>query len=157
MKINTAFAIAALVGTSILPVIGNAQSRYDRNNDRRNDSRYDRRSDTRYDRSESWRSPRQEADRRQQTKNEWRNLAIGSGALSVLGLLQKDKTLFFGGAAGALYSAYRYEQDRKSQSKLERGRASFFDRDHFYRDGVRYERRTVTKGGQRYFQFQRGR
>ncbi len=94
-------------------------------------------------------------DRRQQTKNEWRNLAIGSGLVGVLGLLTKEPTLTFAGAAGALYSAYRYEQDRKSQSSLARGRAFYFGQPYFYRNGQRFDRRTVTKNGQRYYQFVR--
>ena len=92
-------------------------------------------------------------DRRQDKKNEWRNIAIAAGALGVLGLLKKDNTLFFAGTAGALYSAWRYEQDRKSQNKLNRARASYFSRSHFYRDGNRYNRRTVKKNGKTYYQF----
>lgn len=95
------------------------------------------------------------SDRRQQTKNEWRNLAILSGAVSVLGLVQKDNRLVFAGAAGALYSLHRYEQDRKSQSKVDRLRASYFSQPYFVRDGRRYDRRMVTKSGQRYYQFVR--
>lgn len=100
-------------------------------------------------------SPRYQtqSDRRNQTKNEWRNLAIGSGVVGVLGLLTKEPTLTFAGAAGALYSAYRYEQDRKSQSQLDRARAHYFSQPYFYRDGRRYDRRTVVKNGQRYYQF----
>jgi hypothetical protein len=94
-------------------------------------------------------------NRRQDKKNEWRNIAIGSGALGILGLLKKDNTLFFAGTAGALYSAYRYEQDRKSQSKLSRARASYFSRPYFYRDGVRYNRKTVMKNGKKYYRFVR--
>lgn len=92
-------------------------------------------------------------DRRQDTKNEWRNLAIGAGLVGVLGLLKGDDTLTFGGAAGALYSLYRYEQDRKSQNSHSRARAHYFSQDHFYRDGVRFNRREVNKNGQRYYQF----
>lgn len=94
-------------------------------------------------------------DRRQSKKNEWRNIAIGSGALGILGLLKKDNTLFFAGTAGALYSLHRYEQDRKSQSKLNRTRANYFSKSYFYRDGKRYERRLVTKNGQKYYRFVR--
>ncbi|MBV6457673.1 MAG: hypothetical protein HONBIEJF_00790 [Fimbriimonadaceae bacterium] len=93
--------------------------------------------------------------RRQKHKNDWRNIAIGSGILGVLGLLNNDKTLTFVGAAGALYSLHRYEQDRKSQSSLNRARATYFSRTHFYRDGVRYNRKTVTKNGKKYYQFVR--
>ena len=94
-------------------------------------------------------------NRRQQKKNEWRNIAIASGGLAVLGLLSKDSTLTFVGATGALYSAYRYEQDRKSQSKLARTRAAFFSRGYFYRDGRKYVRKTTWKGGKKYYYFVR--
>jgi hypothetical protein len=128
-------------------------SRYDNRNDswrqtNQNDGRYDNRNSTTYQR---------EQDRRQQTKNEWRNIAYGAGAVALLGLLQKDNRLVFGGAAGALYSLYRYEQDRKSQNSLDRARAHYFANDHFTRDGVRYDRRLVTQNGQRYYQFVRAR
>jgi hypothetical protein len=96
------------------------------------------------------------SNRRQQTKNEWRNIAYVSGAVGLLGLLKKDNRLVFAGAAGTLYSLYRYEQDRKSQSSIDRARASYFSRPYFVRDGRRYDRRVVTKGGQRYYQFVRG-
>ena len=142
MKLSTTFALAAIATATALPMVAPAQSR-------RNDDRYDRRdhrNDNRYDR-------RNESDRRQQTKNQWRNIAIGAGAVGLLGLLNGDKTLTFGGAAGALYSLHRYEQDRKSQNSLDRTRSRYFDRDHFYRDGARYDRRTVTRNGQRYYQF----
>lgn len=96
-----------------------------------------------------------ESARRQQTKNEWRNIAIASGAVAVLGLLNKDNRLVFAGTAGTLYSLYRYEQDRKSQRTVDRLRAQYFSRPYFYRNGVRYERRLVTKNGQKYYQFVR--
>ena len=95
------------------------------------------------------------SDQRQKTKNEWRNIAYLSGGVALLGLLQKDNRLVFAGAAGALYSLYRYEQDRKSQSKIDRLRASYFSQPYFVRDGRRYDRRLVTKNGQRYYQFVR--
>lgn len=93
--------------------------------------------------------------RRQDKKNEWRNIAYVAGGLGVLGLLKNDKTLFFAGTAGALYSAYRYEQDRKSQSKLQRTRAAYFSRSHFYRDGKKYVRKTTWKNGKKYYYFAR--
>lgn len=92
---------------------------------------------------------------RQDKKNEWRNIAIASGALGLLGLLKKDNTLFFLGAGGALYSAWRYEQDRKSQSKMARLRASYFSRTSFTRDGRTYVRKTVWRNGKKYYQFVR--
>jgi hypothetical protein len=102
-----------------------------------------------------WEQLRQDAERRQKTKNEWRNLAIAGGAATIYGLLKKDKTITFAGAAGALYSLNRYEQDRKSQSQMNRARASMFSRTSFTRDGRRYERRLVKKNGQKYYQFVR--
>lgn len=124
------------------------------NNDRWRNDRNDRWNDNRWQNNNNrWQTPRQESERRQQTKNEWRNLAIGAGAVAILGLLQNDSRLVFAGAAGALYSAHRYEQDRKSQNKLDRARAHYFSQSHFYRDGKRYDRRVVTQNGQKYYQF----
>lgn len=96
-----------------------------------------------------------QSKRRQQTKNEWRNIAILSGAVAALGLLEKDNRLVFAGAAGALYSLDRYEKDRKSQSKIDRARASYFSKGSFYRNGKHYTRRTVKKNGKTYYQFVR--
>ncbi len=93
--------------------------------------------------------------RRQQTKNTWRDIAIGAGALGVYGLLKHDSTLTFAGIAGALYSANRYEQDRRSESRMDRARASMFSRGSFYRNGHRYTRHTVYRNGQKYYQFRR--
>ena len=95
------------------------------------------------------------SDRRQKTKNEWRNLAIGSGAAAIYGLLKKDSTITFVGAAGALYSLHRYEQDRKSQSQIDRARYAAFSRSSFSRNGKRYVRRTDKKNGKTYYQFVR--
>ena len=61
----------------------------------------------------------------------------------------------FMGLAGALYSAYRYEQDRKSQSKTDRARAAYFHKTYFYRNGHKYVRKTVYKDGQKYYRFVR--
>ncbi|HZP84807.1 MAG TPA: hypothetical protein VFB21_24440 [Chthonomonadaceae bacterium] len=104
--------------------------------------------------AQSWRD--RESHRRQQTKNEWRNIAIGAGALGIIGLLRHDNTLTFAGTAGALYSAWRYEQDRKSQSKIDRARAAYFSRPYFYRNGKRYVRKTVWRNGHKYYRFVRG-
>ena len=106
-------------------------------------------------RSEALRRSQEEAARRQKTKNDWRNLAIAAGGVAAYGLIRKDPTIAFIGAAGALYSLNRYEQDRKSQSAASRTRAAIFAQPYFTRDGRRYERRIVTKNGQRYYQFVR--
>ena len=92
---------------------------------------------------------------RQETKNDWRNLAALAGGLTAFGLIKNDKTLAFVGAAGALYSVDRYEKDRKSQDKAARTRASLFSNGTIYRDGKRYERHTVTRNGHKYYRFTR--
>jgi hypothetical protein len=97
-----------------------------------------------------------ELKRRQQKKNEWRNLAYVGGALAILGMTNKNSTLTGIGVVGALYSATRYEQDRKSQSKMQRARASVYGRPSFVYNGKRYVRKTVKKYGQTYYTFVRG-
>lgn len=70
---------------------------------------------------------------RQQNKNLWRNLAIGSGVVAGYGLLKHNSTATLVGAAGAGYSLYRYEQDRKSQDAAKRARARYWYRHHYLR------------------------
>ena len=133
--------------------------RYDGGNWRQQDTRYNTRYNDPYyndrNRNDPYYGGGYEYDRREQTKNEWKNLGIAGGVLAVLGLLNNDSTLTFAGAAGALYSAYRYEQDRKSQNRVDRARAYYFSQPYFNRDGHRYERRDVNRNGQRYYQFVR--
>ena len=102
-------------------------------------------------------SVQQQLERRQDKKNEWRNIGTAAAALGVWGLLKNDSTLVFAGATGALYSAWRYEQDRKSHSKLRRTRAQLFSQRTFVRNGVRYHRRSKTIAGKRYYYFVKGR
>lgn len=95
----------------------------------------------------------QASKHRQKTKNDWRNLSIGSGAIAVLGLLKHDNTIAFLGAAGALYSLNRYEQDRKSQSKIDHARYTMFSQGSYNRDGHHYVRKTKWVKGQKYYYF----
>jgi len=92
---------------------------------------------------------------RQKTKNDWRNLGIAGGALGVIGLLSGNKTLAVAGIAGGAYSAWRYEQDRKSQSKMERQRYQMFSRDHIMYKGHRYNRKTYYDHGHKFYKFVR--
>jgi hypothetical protein len=97
-----------------------------------------------------------EIHHRQQSKNTWRNAAIGAGALGVYGLVSHNSALAIIGGAGALYSLSRYEHDRHSQSRMERARAAAYNRSYFYHRGRRYHRRIVHRNGQTYYQFVRG-
>ena len=97
----------------------------------------------------------QSSHHRQQTKNTWRNAAAGAGALGVLGLVTHNNTLAIAGAAGGLYSLNRYEHDRKSQSHIDHQRAAMYRRSSYMHNGHRYERRTVTRHGQQYYQYVR--
>jgi hypothetical protein len=67
----------------------------------------------------------------QQSKNMWRNLAIGAGVIAGHGLITHNGTETLLGAAGAAYSANRYEQDRHHQSQAS-------DRARYYRSYHRY-------------------
>src|SRR5579872_7586831 len=64
-------------------------------------------------RADGWRD--RPSDHRQQTQNQWKDLAIGAGALGLIGALTHNNTLTYAGVGGALYSGYRYEQDRNSR------------------------------------------
>lgn len=93
---------------------------------------------------------------RQKTKNDWRNIAIGSGAVTAYGLIKHDNNVSILGAAGTLYSLNRYEHDRKSQSKIDRARADRYGRSSYMDHGHRYTRHTVNRHGQKYYTYQRG-
>jgi hypothetical protein len=95
-----------------------------------------------------------EIQRRQETKGEWQRLATLGGAVALLGQLNSDKTASYIGAAGALYSLHRYEEDSKSQDRIARGRARFFGQRSFKHRGVTYDRKLVRKGGREYFCFE---
>ncbi len=92
---------------------------------------------------------------RKQTRDEWRNLSIASGAAAILGLVARNGTLTLLGTAGALYSAYRYEEDRKSANKMDRERAALYSHRYVKINGKKYKRRVVVRHGTKYFQFVR--
>lgn len=71
----------------------------------------------------------------QNSKNQWRNLGIGGAAVAGYGLLHHNSTATLLGAAGAAYSANRYEQDRHHQSQAQAARdrrARYYHRHHSY-------------------------
>jgi len=78
-------------------------------------------------------SPLALADSRQKNKNNWRNLAGVGAAVAGYGLIKHNSTATVLGAAGGLYAANRYEQDRKSQSKANSRRHHYYRTTHHYR------------------------
>ena len=72
--------------------------------------------------AQSRRSRQEQAAKQQKNKNDWRNLATIAAGASAFGFIKDDPTLGFVGALGALYSADRYEKERKSQDKTARAR-----------------------------------
>ncbi|RYG29050.1 MAG: hypothetical protein EON93_17415 [Burkholderiales bacterium] len=94
---------------------------------------------------------------KQGQKNNWRNLGIAGGALGIYGLLKGNSTLTALGLGGGAYSAYRYEQDRKGQSKAQRDRAALFSRRSFTHEGHRYVRKTKYINGKKHYYFARQR
>lgn len=102
-------------------------------------------------------SHKKQSEHRQQTKNQWRNLGIAGGALGVFGLLTGNKTLAALGLGGGLYSASRYEADRKSQNKDSHRRYELFKRTSFDHNGHHYVRKTKIKNGKKYYYFHKTR
>jgi len=96
-----------------------------------------------------------EIARRQKTKGDWQKAAYAGGALAILGQFNKDKTASYLGAGVGLYSLYRMQEDTKSQNRTRRDRAAFFSREHYTKNGVRYDRRLVKKNGQKYYTYVR--
>lgn len=78
----------------------------------------------------------------QKNKNLWRNVTIGSGALAINGLVHHNNTETLLGAAGAAYSANRYETDRHHQSQRQQARrnwaANHSSRMHYRSSAHRY-------------------
>jgi hypothetical protein len=153
-KTIAAFAMgAALLIPTLLPADAMAQNRgSDRRSDRNSN---DRRDAPRSDRHQTQRA--READNRQTQKNNWRNLGIAGGVVGAYGLITGNKTLAALGIGGGLYSASRYEADRKSQNSNDHKRYELFNRDSFDYNGHRYVRQTKTVNGKKNFYFHRDR
>jgi hypothetical protein len=69
---------------------------------------------------------------RQRDKNTMRNLGIGLGALAAHQAIKGKTTNALVLGAGAAYSAKKYEDQRKSQSRVRRGRVTYVPH---YRNG----------------------
>ena len=92
----------------------------------------------------------------QQDKNDWRNLGYAGAGVVGVGLLTHSNALIAIGVTGGLYSAYRYEQDRKSQNSDDRRRHAYFSQKTRNIDGHRYHRVTVTREGHQYYAYKKG-
>src|SRR5579863_5501073 len=74
----------------------------------------------------------------QKRKNDWRNIAIGAGALGVVGLLNHNSTEAIVGGLGAAYSASQYEHYRHRQSQARDWSRSYYRRHHRYHHRYSY-------------------
>ena len=94
-------------------------------------------------------APKTEGAKRQEKKNNWRNLGAAGAAIAGYGLLKGNKTATILGGAGAAYSANRYENERKNQSKRSADRARY----HRSNDSTYTEngRKYYTYNGDRYY------
>jgi len=84
----------------------------------------------------------------QKQKNDWRNLAIGAGVIAGHGAINHNTTETLIGAAGAAYSAKKYEDARKKQSQDNSYRARYHRTSGTYTTG---NRKYYTYNGDRYY------
>ena len=84
-------------------------------------------------------------DNRQNTKNQWRNLAAVGAAIAGYGILKHNQTATILGAAGAAYSANRYEKDRRSQSQNNDNRR--YHRSYGWNPNTNYDNNSNYNGG----------
>jgi hypothetical protein len=75
---------------------------------------------------------------------------IGGGVI-----LNNDPYVYFQGSYGTDYPIASLDIDLGSNDRYRHARALYFQRPYFWRDGVRYDRTTVTRGGNRYYRFTR--
>jgi hypothetical protein len=86
--------------------------------------------------------------------NEWSGIAALSGGVALVGALSDDPTLFFAGSVGAFFSISLYNSDEYG-NPTQRLRYAYFNRPFFWRNGVRFNRESVTRNGQRGYEFRR--
>jgi len=71
------------------------------------------------------------ADNTQSQKNNWRNGAIGAGAVTLYGLVNHQHTTALLGAAGTAYALSQYERKRHEQSQRRASR-EYYRRHHYH-------------------------
>jgi len=77
---------------------------------------------------------------------------IGGGVV-----LDTDPYVSFSGSYGTYYPTASLEIDLGSSDATRHARALYFQHPYFWRNGVRYDRTTVTRNGSRYYRFVRHR
>ena len=82
--------------------------------------------------------------------NDW--ATIGGGVV-----INNDPYLTFSGDYGSYYPTASLNIDLGSTDRYRHARALYFQHPYFWRDGVRYDRTTVTRNGTRYYRFSRHR
>jgi len=87
-----------------------------------------------------------DASKTQKDKNNMRNLGIAGAAIAGYGLLNHNSGATILGAAAGGYGAYKYEQDRKSQSAAQRSRYR-----HYYHRHSNSDRKYYSYGGHEYY------
>ena len=108
-------ALAAALA-AVLPMTAFADPHHDHGNRDNNGYSNNNYSDNNGYNNNGYRYQNPQANR-QQNKNTWRDLGVAGAAVAALGLLNHNGAATLLGAAGAAYSANRYEQDRQSQSQ----------------------------------------
>ncbi|MFI5387443.1 MAG: hypothetical protein ACHQ50_15150 [Fimbriimonadales bacterium] len=88
--------------------------------------------------------------------DDWRDILFTGGLFADIDFLLNDGTVCFDGSYGAYYPIWRFDQDRDSRDATCRARAELFDHTFFYRNGARFERRTVMHNGVECYRFVRG-
>ena len=78
--------------------------------------------------------------------------AIGAGVT-----LNSDPYVYVSGSYGSLYPTASLNIDLGSTDTNRHARALYFQHPYFWRDGVRYDRTTVTRKGTQYYRFARHR
>ncbi|HTQ09963.1 MAG TPA: hypothetical protein VMI31_07840 [Fimbriimonadaceae bacterium] len=86
--------------------------------------------------------------------DDWRDILFLDGVLD-FDILLNDSTVCFDGPYGGYYPVWQYQIDIVSSDPETRARAELFEHRFFYRDGIRFERRTVWHDGDRCYQFVR--
>lgn len=87
--------------------------------------------------------------------NTWGDILLGLGGVAIGASLVNDPYIYFSGPYGELFPTADLSIYLGSSDPVWRARAAFFNRPYFYRDGVRFDRESVARGGRSYYRFVR--